>query len=74
KIAKAVQQPGGMEAIQLQVAEQYVQEFGRIAKASNTMILPANLSDLGSMLTMALGIVKQMPTKPQIGRNTEGQS
>ncbi|MCB0309085.1 MAG: paraslipin, partial [Bdellovibrionales bacterium] len=41
KIAKAVQQPGGMEAIQLQVAEQYVQEFGRIAKASNTMILPA---------------------------------
>lgn len=61
-IGKAIQQPGGIEAMQMKIAQDYVQEFGKLAKTNNTMILPANLSDVGSLLTMAMGIVKQSET------------
>ena len=43
KVADAIQTPGGYEAMQLRVAEQYVNQFGELAKAGNTLILPANL-------------------------------
>ena len=47
KVADAIQTPGGYEAVQLRVAEQYVKRFGELAKAGNTLILPANLTDVG---------------------------
>jgi len=50
RIASAIHQPGGQEAVNLRVAEQYVTEFGRLASTSNTMIIPANLSDVGGMV------------------------
>ncbi|MCB1210862.1 MAG: paraslipin [Verrucomicrobiales bacterium] len=50
RIATAIHQPGGQEAVNLRVAEQYVTEFGRLAATSNTMIIPANLSDVGGMV------------------------
>jgi regulator of protease activity HflC (stomatin/prohibitin superfamily) len=53
-VAEAIKVEGGVEAVQLRVAEQYVSRFGEIAKASTTLVLPANLSDLGSMIAMAL--------------------
>jgi regulator of protease activity HflC (stomatin/prohibitin superfamily) len=46
-VAEAIQTAGGQEAMNLRVAEQYVKQFGHLAKETNTLILPANLSDLG---------------------------
>ncbi|WP_018231222.1 stomatin-like protein [Thioalkalivibrio thiocyanodenitrificans] len=47
RIATAINQPGGKEAVSLRIAEQYVREFGRLAKEGNTLILPAELSNIG---------------------------
>jgi regulator of protease activity HflC (stomatin/prohibitin superfamily) len=57
-VAAAVNSPGGIDAMQLRVAEQYVAQFGSIAKAGNTLVVPANLSDVASMLALATNIVK----------------
>jgi regulator of protease activity HflC (stomatin/prohibitin superfamily) len=54
RVAEAIKLPGGYEAVQLRVAEQYVAQFGHLAKASNTMILPASVSDVGSMIALAM--------------------
>jgi regulator of protease activity HflC (stomatin/prohibitin superfamily) len=59
KVAEAIQAPGGYEAVQLRVAEQYIAEFGKLAQRGNTMIVPANLSDVGSMIATAMSAVKQ---------------
>src|SRR5881396_544743 len=56
-VAEAIQVPGGYEAVQLRVAEQYITQFGALAKASNTMILPASVSDIGSMIAMAMNVI-----------------
>jgi regulator of protease activity HflC (stomatin/prohibitin superfamily) len=58
KIALAIQSTGGMEAVNLKVAEQYVTAFGNLAKTGNTLIVPANLSDMSSMIASALAIVR----------------
>jgi regulator of protease activity HflC (stomatin/prohibitin superfamily) len=47
RIAESIHAPGGSEAVSLRIAEQYIREFGNIAKVGNTLILPANLSDIG---------------------------
>jgi regulator of protease activity HflC (stomatin/prohibitin superfamily) len=57
-VADAIQAPGGFEAVQLRVAEQYIREFGNLAKTTNTMILPPNLTDVGSMIATAMTVVK----------------
>jgi len=59
QVAQAIQVPGGFEAVQLRVAEQYVREFGNLAKQGNTLIVPANLSDVASMLTLAMNVVRK---------------
>jgi regulator of protease activity HflC (stomatin/prohibitin superfamily) len=59
KIAQAIQSTGGMDAVNLKVAEQYVNAFGNLAKSGNTLIVPGNLSDLGSMVASALAIVNR---------------
>src|SRR5215204_5330068 len=65
RVADAIQGPGGFEAVQLRVAEQYIREFGNLAKSANTMILPANLTDVGSMIATAMTVVKgQTPVVP----------
>jgi regulator of protease activity HflC (stomatin/prohibitin superfamily) len=53
RVAEALRQPGGAEAMQLRVAEQYLHQFGELAKETNTMILPANVSDVASMIALA---------------------
>jgi len=63
KVAEAIKQPGGVEATQLRVAEQYVDRFGELAKAGTTVILPANVADVASMVTTALRVFKQDPQK-----------
>ncbi|AKS43240.1 SPFH domain-containing protein [Wenzhouxiangella marina] len=50
RIAAAINQPGGSDAVSLRIAEQYVKEFGKLAKENNTLILPAELTDIGSVV------------------------
>src|SRR5687768_2607150 len=60
QVGLALSGQGGMEAMQLRVAEEYVKQFGKLAdEASSTLIVPANLTDLSSMIAMATGVVKQ---------------
>lgn len=59
KIASAIQKPGGEQAIQLKVAEQYVGAFGNIAKQGTTVVVPADMSNLASLITGAMSIVKK---------------
>jgi regulator of protease activity HflC (stomatin/prohibitin superfamily) len=58
KVAGAIQSEGGVEAVQLRVAEKYIEQFGQIAKATNTVVLPATLSDVGSMVALATNVLK----------------
>lgn len=58
-IAASLQEKGGMDAVQLKVAEKMVEQFGNLAKSTNTMILPANFGDMSSMIAAAMSIVKQ---------------
>ena len=59
KTAAAIQQPGGSDAVNLKVAEQYVDAFGKLAKTNNSIIVPANLSDMSGLIASALQVVKQ---------------
>ena len=59
KVANAVIDKGGNEAMQLRIAEQYIDEFGSLAKAGNTFVVPANLADLTSMMALATDIAKR---------------
>lgn len=58
RVATSVTQEGGSEAMQLRVAEQYIGEFGNLAKTGNTYVVPANLGDLTSMMALATDIAK----------------
>jgi len=63
KVASSIQSPGGMEAVNLKVAEKYVEAFAGLARTGNSLILPANLSDVGSLVAAAMTVVKsQTPT------------
>ena len=59
KVADALETPGGDKAMQLRIAEQYIEEFGRLAKVGNTFVVPSNLSDIASMIALATGIAKK---------------
>ena len=59
KVAQSTQAPGGYEAVQLRVAEQYITKFGELAKSSNTLILPATVSDVGSMIALAMNVISK---------------
>jgi len=59
RVADALETPGGDKAMQLRIAEQYIEEFGRLAKAGNTFVVPSNLSDIASMIALATGIAKK---------------
>ncbi len=61
KVADALVVEGGSEAMQLRIAQQYIDEFGNLAKAANTLVVPANLSDLASMIALATTITKDKP-------------
>ena len=62
KVGQAIQQAGGMEAVNLRVAEKYVEAFGQLAKTNNTLIVPANMSDVSSLIAAAMTVVKSGPT------------
>lgn len=58
-VSGAIKAEGGLEAVQLRVAEKFVEQFGQVAKQGTTMILPANFGDMASLIATAMSIVKQ---------------
>jgi len=64
KVAETIQMPGGYEAVQLRVAEQYILQFGELAKATNTVILPASVADVGGMIQLAMSMIGRRPNPP----------
>jgi regulator of protease activity HflC (stomatin/prohibitin superfamily) len=68
KVAQAIQQGGGMEAVNLRVAERYVDAFGNLAKTNNTLIVPANLADVSSLIASAMTVVKSQPAPTSTSR------
>jgi regulator of protease activity HflC (stomatin/prohibitin superfamily) len=60
KVAQAIQDEGGVDAVNLRVAEQYIQQFGNLAKANNTMIIPSNLADVGSVVATVMKTVSSI--------------
>jgi regulator of protease activity HflC (stomatin/prohibitin superfamily) len=65
-VAEAITLPGGDEAVRLRVAEQYIERFGELAKTGNTLVLPANLSDVGSMIALAMNVIRGKGGNPEI--------
>lgn len=63
-IAKQLQMPGGPGAANLRVAEQYVNEFGKLAKASNTLIIPGNVADIADMVSTAMTAFQKIEARP----------
>ncbi|MBU1610299.1 MAG: SPFH/Band 7/PHB domain protein [Proteobacteria bacterium] len=71
KVAAALAEKGGMQAANLRVAEQYVSEFGNLARENNTMIVPGNLTDLTGMVAAAMTTMKTV--KPGHGKKCAPQ-
>jgi regulator of protease activity HflC (stomatin/prohibitin superfamily) len=72
RVAEVIKMTGGHEAMQLRLAEQYINAFGNIAKSGTSMVVPANISDVASMIQTAMGVIKQplaempkIPVRPQ---------
>ncbi|MFT4100436.1 MAG: SPFH domain-containing protein [Burkholderiaceae bacterium] len=70
RVGASVRQPGGLEAVNLRVAESYIGAFGGLAKASTTMIVPSNLSDMSSLVATAMKVIGQ--TGDQAGAGAAG--
>jgi regulator of protease activity HflC (stomatin/prohibitin superfamily) len=64
QVASALRAEGGHEAMQLRVAESYLGEFGKLAKASTTLVVPANLTDLASMISVATTVMRPPAAGP----------
>ena len=59
RVAEAIRGPGGPDAVQLKVAQDYIEKFGELARTNNTMILPASVADAASMMATAMSIINQ---------------
>ena len=57
-IAEAINEKGGITAVNLRIAEQYIKEFGKLAKEGNTLIIPSTLSDVGAMVGALMETIK----------------
>lgn len=63
QVADAANAPGGLDAINLKVAEQYIEAFAKLAKAGNTLIVPADLSNVSGLVATAMQVVGQTRAK-----------
>jgi regulator of protease activity HflC (stomatin/prohibitin superfamily) len=59
RVAAAASKPGGLEAVNLRVAERYVDAFAELARTNNTLIIPANLGDVAGLIASAMTVVKK---------------
>ncbi len=70
QVGIALSDRGGIEAMQLRIGEEYVKQFGKLAQTGTTLVVPANLTDLASIVTMATSIARKPPANPQPGTST----
>jgi len=66
EIAKAINEEGGVNAVNLRIAEQYLNEFGNLAKTNNSIIIPANLADIAGVIKAATSVIKDQ-NPPKVG-------
>ena len=64
QVGIALSDRGGIEAMQLRIGEEYVKQFGKLAQSGTTLVVPANLTDLASIVTMATSIARKPPASP----------
>jgi regulator of protease activity HflC (stomatin/prohibitin superfamily) len=64
EIALAINEPGGMNAVNLRIAEQYLGEFGKLAKTNNTMIIPTDLADISGVVGSITSVMSRMKDEP----------
>jgi regulator of protease activity HflC (stomatin/prohibitin superfamily) len=70
-VAESLNLQGGRAAMDLRLAEQYIPQLGKIAREANTVVLPANLTDLGGVLAMAKGLFKAPNGSAAVSRSGE---
>jgi regulator of protease activity HflC (stomatin/prohibitin superfamily) len=58
QIGEAINEPGGYASVNLRVAEDYIAQFGNLARTNNTLILPANVADIAGLIATAMSVVK----------------
>ena len=63
KVAEALAEKGGIESVNMQLAQQYLQQFGNLAKTNNTMIIPSDLANVAGVLKACTSIVKRVDVK-----------
>ena len=61
QIAESIGTPGGLQAVNLRIAEEYIAQFGNLARTTNTLILPANVADVAGLIATAMSVVKAAP-------------
>ena len=66
RVAEAMKIPGGPEAMQLRIAEAYIRQFGELAKSGTSMIVPANVADISSMIATAMNVMKAPGLEPRL--------
>ena len=60
KVAEALSGKGGVESVNMQLAQQYLKEFGNLAKSNNTMIIPSNLADVAGVIKACSSVIKEI--------------
>ena len=60
QVAAAINEQGGLNAVNMQLAQQYLNEFGKLAKANNTMIIPSDLANVAGILKAATSVIKEV--------------
>jgi regulator of protease activity HflC (stomatin/prohibitin superfamily) len=64
RVGSALGERGGLEAMQLRIGEEYLRQFGKMAKESTTLVIPSELSDLASVVSMATSIIRKPAATP----------
>ncbi len=72
RVAEAMKLEGGLEAVRLRVAEQYITQFGHLAKETNTLVLPASVADVASMIALAMNVIRPQAGAPGAGIQGRG--
>jgi regulator of protease activity HflC (stomatin/prohibitin superfamily) len=60
KIGKSLNTPDGEKAANLDVAKKYINEFGKLAKESNTLIIPSDTNNVNSMIASAMSVLDKV--------------
>lgn len=74
KIAAAIQQPGGQDAVNLKVAEKAVEAYAQLAQKNNTMIVPGNMSEVSALIGTAMTLLRQSPQSSQAHHSPPGNA